>query len=442
MDRAIYDAYVRILEEELVPAMGCTEPIAVAYAAALARQALGVRPEQARVRASANIIKNVKSVVVPNTGGLRGIGAAAAAGIAAGRPERKLEVLSGVTPAQIQEIAACLEELDCTVEQADNGHIFYIEVLLSGGGHTARAEITGHHTNVTRVERDGRALGHGKRKSDASPQEQPEGGETDRSVLTVEGIVEFADCVNPADVQAVLQRQIDCNTAIAQEGLRGDYGANIGSILLSAYGDGVHNRAKAWAAAGSDGRMNGCELPVVINSGSGNQGLAVSLPVIEYAGERSLPEEELLRALAVSNLISIYAKKKIGRLSAFCGASTAAAAAGAGIARLKGWDERRVAQVVESTLVNVGGLICDGAKSTCAAKLATALDAMLIAVDMLENGNSFGRAGLMGRDAEETLANVCFVGKNGMAETDVNVLRIMTGEIVTSRCRGGTCGQR
>ena len=426
MDRAIYDAYVRILEEELVPAMGCTEPIAVAYAAALARQALGVRPEQARVRASANIIKNVKSVVVPNTGGLRGIGAAAAAGIAAGRPERKLEVLSGVTPAQIQEIAACLEELDCTVEQADNGHIFYIEVLLSGGGHTARAEITGHHTNVTRVERDGRALGHGERKSDASPQEQPEGGETDRSVLMVEGIVEFADCVDPADVQAVLQRQIDCNTAIAQEGLRGDYGANIGSILLSAYGDGVHNRAKAWAAAGSDGRMNGCELPVVINSGSGNQGLTASLPVIVYAQELGATQEQLYRALVVSNLVTIHLKSGIGPLSAYCGATSAGCGAGAGVTYLYGGRFYEIAHTVVNALAINSGMICDGAKASCAAKIASAVEAGLLGMQMQMHGSQFyGGDGILVKGVENTIRNISELATDGMRETDQTIIKLM-----------------
>ena len=373
-------------------------------------------------------------VVVPNSNNRKGINIAATLGAVAGNPASGLNVLESV---RAEDIALChrLEtEGFCRCSLAEGVDSLYVHISAYGGADCAQVFLEGSHTGVVKIVRNGETVfeKEARERQDESFAEE----------MTIAEILQFAEMADAAELKAVLGEQIRCNTAIAEEGLSRDYGANIGKTVIRRGRADFPSRVKGKVAAGSDARMSGCGMPVVINSGSGNQGLAVSLPVIEYAGERSLPEEELLRALAVSNLISIYAKKKIGRLSAFCGASTAAAAAGAGIARLKGWDERRVAQVVESTLVNVGGLICDGAKSTCAAKLATALDAMLIAVDMLENGNSFGRAGLMGRDAEETLANVCFVGKNGMAETDVNVLRIMTGEIVTSRCRGGTCGQR
>ncbi len=428
MERAIYDTYVRILQEELVPAMGCTEPIAVAYAAALARRALGAPPERAAIACSANIIKNVKSVVVPNTGGLRGIPAAAAAGIAAGAPERKLEVLSAVTPEQIPAIAACLAEADWTVEQADNGQIFYIEVSLSGGSHTARAEITGHHTNVTALERDGLPLstvsggtGGGGEKTGPEPPES-----ADRSVLTVEGIVEFAERVDLNDVSEVLQRQIDCNTAIAREGLRGDWGANIGSILLSAYGDNVHNRAKAWAAAGSDGRMNGCELPVVINSGSGNQGLTASLPVIVYAQELGASREKLYRALVVSNLVTIHLKSGIGPLSAYCGATSAGCGAGAGVTYLYGGRFYEIAHTIVNALAINSGMICDGAKASCAAKIASAVEAGLLGMQMQMHGSQFyGGDGIVVKGVENTIRNVCELATDGMRETDQTIIKLM-----------------
>ncbi len=420
MDRHSYEEYIRILEEELVPAMGCTEPIAVAYAAALARSALGCMPDRAVVKASANIIKNVKSVVVPNTGGLRGIPAAAAAGIAVGREEKKLEVLSQVTQEQIGEIQAMLDRLDCTVEQADNGHIFYIGVSLSGDGHTAWVEIADHHTNVTAIERDGQMLSQ-KAGEDWEPKQA-----ADRNLLTVEQIVEFADCVDIEDIREVLQRQIDCNTAIAEEGLRGNYGARIGSILLQAYGDSVHNRAKAYAAAGSDGRMNGCELPVVINSGSGNQGLTASLPVIIYAQELGSSREELYRALAVSNLVTIHLKTGIGPLSAYCGATSAGCGAGAGVTYLYGGRFHEIAHTIVNALAINSGMICDGAKASCAAKIASAVEAGLLGMQMQRNGSQFyGGDGIIVKGVENTIRNVCELARDGMRETDHTIIQMM-----------------
>lgn len=326
MEDKIYSEYCAILAEELQPAMGCTEPIAVAYCAALARKTLGCLPEDVQVYASANIIKNVKSVVVPNTGGQRGLTVAAAAGIVAGDADAKLQVLAGITPEQVEEIAAYEKRGIVHVHPSDKDFIFDIQVRVSGGGHTAFAEIAGFHTNVIRLERDGEVL------LDHPCTEEGPKHATDRILLTVERIVEFADAVKIEDVQPVLQRQIDCNTAIAKEGLRGQWGANIGRILLESYGDSTHNRAKAWAAAGSDARMNGCELPVVINSGSGNQGLTASLPVIIYARALGSTREELYRALVVSNLVTIHLKTGIGSLSAYCGATAAGCGAGPGCA--------------------------------------------------------------------------------------------------------------
>ena len=404
--------YISILEEELVPAMGCTEPIAVAYAAALARDALGCMPERIEVLASANIIKNVKSVIVPNTGSLRGLPAAAAAGIVAGDAGRKLEVLSGVTAEQIEQIKSFTQTMDCKVGQSHNEHIFYIEIILTAKEHGSRAVIAGSHTGVTLIERDGEVL------YKAEPSSSGGEGGTDHSVLTVEGIVEFADSVAIDDIRAVISRQIEYNTAIAEEGLRGDYGANIGSILLQSYGSGVHNRAKAMAAAGSDARMNGCEKPVVINSGSGNQGLTTSLPVIVYAEELGSDEDTLYRALAVANLVTIHLKSGIGPLSAYCGATSAGAGAAAGITYLYGGRFNAIAHTIVNALAINSGMICDGAKASCAAKIASAVESGLLGLQMQMHGSEF-------YGGENTIRNVSAVARDGMRLTDEKIIELM-----------------
>ncbi len=421
MDKHIYEEYAAILEEELVPAMGCTEPIAVAYCAALARQTLGALPEKVTVYASANIIKNVKSVVVPHTGGLHGIAAAAASGIVAGDAGAQLQVIAKVSDAEQQEIAVYLDKAEFTICTSDKPYVFHIVVELTADGHTALTEIAGYHTNVIRVEKDGKVL----RKK--AYQEQSNNCKTDRSLLNVERIVEFADCVKLEDVATVLQRQIDYNTAIAEEGLRGDYGANIGSILLEAYGDTVHNRAKAYAAAGSDGRMNGCELPVVINSGSGNQGMTASLPVIVYAKELKVSQEQLYRALVVSNLVTIHLKTGIGRLSAYCGATSAGCGAGAGITYLYGGRFHEIAHTIVNAVAINSGMICDGAKASCAAKIASAVEAGLLGMQMQMHDSEFiGGDGIVVKGVENTIRNVGCVARNGMWETDKEIIRLMT----------------
>lgn len=412
--------YISILEEELVPAMGCTEPIAVAYAAALARDALGCTPEHIEVLASANIIKNVKSVIVPNTGSLRGLPAAAAAGIVAGDAGRKLEVLSGVTAEQIEQIKSFTQTMDCTVGQSHNEHIFYIEIILTAKEHGSRSVIAGSHTGVTLIERDGEVL------YKAEPSSSGGEGGTDHSVLTVEGIVEFADSVAIDDIRAVISRQIEYNTAIAEEGLRGDYGANIGSILLQSYGSGVHNRAKAMAAAGSDARMNGCEKPVVINSGSGNQGLTTSLPVIVYAEELGSDEDTLYRALAVANLVTIHLKSGIGPLSAYCGATSAGAGAAAGITYLYGGRFNAIAHTIVNALAINSGMICDGAKASCAAKIASAVESGLLGLQMQMHGSEFyGGEGIVVKGVENTIRNVSAVARDGMRLTDEKIIELM-----------------
>lgn len=419
----IYQEYIKILQEELIPAMGCTEPIAVAYCAALAGKALGSQPEKVIVRASPNIIKNVKSVVVPNTGGQRGIAAAAAAGIITGNPDAKLQVLADITPEQMKQLAEYLNHGEFLVEKSEKPYVFHIEVSLFAEERTAKAEIAGHHTNVIRLEKDGDLLLH------KEYEEQAHTHTTDRSLLTVAQIVEFADCVKIPDVQEILQRQIDYNTAIAEEGLRGVYGAKIGSILLKSYGRSIHNRAKAYAAAASDARMNGCELPVIINSGSGNQGLTASLPVIIYARELYVSQETLYRALVVSNLVTIHLKTGIGPLSAYCGATSAGCGAGAGISYLYGGGCEEITHTIVNAVAIDSGMICDGAKASCAAKIASAVESGLLGMQMQRSGSEFhGGDGIVVKGVENTIRNVNILASEGMKETDQTIIRLMTEE--------------
>lgn len=427
MDAVSYQDYVNILKEELVPAMGCTEPIAIAYAAAVLRGTLGRPAERMEVEASGNIIKNVKSVFVPGTGGLRGIPAAAAAGMAAGDPSLDLEVLSQIGEAEQARIREYLAHTPITVKLADSPLIFDILVRAWAGEDSALVRIANYHTHIVRIEKNGAVL------KDLPVQAAAEEGLTDKSVLSVRGILEFAREADLSDVEETLSRQIRFNTAIAQEGLRGDYGANIGQVLLSAYGDDVKIRAKAMAAAGSDARMNGCGLPVVIVSGSGNQGLTASLPVIEYAKELGADQETLYRALLVSDLITIHLKAEIGRLSAYCGAVSAGCGSGAGIAYLYGKDkpEEALLKDVSHTIVNslavVSGMVCDGAKASCAAKIASAVDAGILGFTMYQQGQQFrGGDGIISKGVEETIHNIGLLATQGMRETDREILDIMT----------------
>lgn len=416
MDKQIYKSYLSILKSELLPAMGCTEPIAVAYAAALARDTLGALPERAELTVSGNILKNVKSVVVPNTGGMRGIAAAAAAGIVAGVAENKLEVLSKVTESDYASISAYLETTKITVAQACSGCIFDIGVRVFAGENQAFVRIAGHHTNVVKVEKNGEIFVDKEVGQEAESETK----------LTVQDIVTFADEVKIADVEQMIKRQIAYNTAIAEEGLKNDYGARIGKVLLSAFGDGVHNLAKATAAAGSDARMNGCNLPVVIVSGSGNQGMTASLPVIVYAKHLKVSEETLIRALVLSDLVTIHLKSGIGRLSAYCGAVSAGCGAGAGICYLYGGKYDEIAHTIVNTLAIDSGIVCDGAKSSCAAKIASAVEAGLVGMEMYRNGSQFhGGDGILERNVEQTIGNVGDLARIGMRETDEEIIRLM-----------------
>ncbi len=412
-----YKTYVDILKRELLPAMGCTEPIAIAYCAARARALLGCIPDSVLIEASGNIIKNVKSVIVPNTNGAKGIEAAAAAGIIAGKEELKLEVLSQVTDEEKEKLAAYLKTASIYVRPADSPFILDVSVTVKKDGSQAKARIINEHTNIVLLEKDGEVLYQGELSEQAST-DMP-----DYSLLTVEGIVDFSDTADLSDVRELLDRQIAYNTAISQEGLRGSYGANIGKVLLKEYGTDVKNRAKAAAAAGSDARMNGCEMPVVILSGSGNQGITASLPVIEYAKEWNCSEEKLYRALLVSDLITLHQKTGIGRLSAYCGAG-----AGAGIAYLAGGGFEEIAHTLVNAIAITSGIICDGAKASCAAKIAASVDAGILGWNMYRNGQQFyGGDGVVSKGVENTIRNIGRLGKDGMRETDKEIIRIMTG---------------
>ena len=418
-----YGAYVNILREELVPAMGCTEPIALAYAAATARKVLGELPDRVVIGASGSIIKNVKSVIVPNTDHLKGIPAAAVAGIIAGKPEKELEVIAEVTAEEIARMKEYLANVEIKIEHIDNGLTFEIIVTLYKGKEYAKVRIANYHTNIVLIEKNGEVL------KEVPVDDESEEGLTDRSLLNMKDIFDFAETVEIEDVKGILDRQIEYNMAIAKEGIRGNYGANIGSVLLDIGQDNLMVKAKAMAAAGSDARMNGCELPVIINSGSGNQGITASVPVIVYAEGTQSGKEKMYRALVLSNLTAIHQKTPIGRLSAYCGAVSAGAGAGAGIAYLCGGGYEEIIHTVVNALAIVSGIVCDGAKASCAAKIASAVEAGIFGYQMYVHGQEFvGGDGIVTNGVEATLQNVGRLGKQGMKETNEEIIRIMIGE--------------
>lgn len=420
--RQKYQDYINVLKEELIPAMGCTEPIAIAYAGAIAREHLGCLPERVEIEVSGNIIKNVKSVIVPNTGGLRGIEVAAAAGIVAGDAAKELKVISEVSTEAVAVIHKFLESTPITVNFSDSKKIFDIMITVYGNGHSAYVRICEFHTNIVEIREDDKYV----LQKDIAVEDSL--GFTDRGFMNVQEIIEFADTARIEDVKDILDLQIECNVNISEEGLAGDYGANIGKVLLKTYGtDDVKIRAKAKAAAGSDARMNGCEMPVVINSGSGNQGITASIPVIEYAKELGVSDEKRYRALLVSNLITIHLKSGIGRLSAYCGAVSAGCASGAGIAYLYGGGVDEVSHTIVNSLAITSVIICDGAKASCAAKIATAIDAGILGYNMYKEGQQFyGGDGIVSKGVENTIKNVGQLAKEGMATTDQEILKIMT----------------
>ena len=419
-----YHHFVQILREELVPAMGCTEPIAIAYGAAKARELLGGLPDKILVEASGNIIKNVKSVVVPNTGGLKGIEASAAAGAVAGDAGKILEVISQVTDAQKEAIKSYLASHEVRVAPAPGDVVFDIIVTLTAGEDTVRLRIADYHTNIVLIEKNGEPL---LKCGTVTPAGEAASGLTDRSCMSVEAIVDFVNTCDIEDVQDIVQRQIDYNYAIAQEGMAHDWGANIGKVLRQHYGDDIKIRARAMAAAGSDARMSGCEMPVIIVSGSGNQGITASVPVVEYARHLGADEEKTLRAVTLSDLLTIHMKTGIGRLSAYCGAVSAGCASGAAIAWLNGGGYEEIAHTLVNALATISGMICDGAKPSCAAKIAAAVDAGVLGYHMFRSGQQFrGGEGIVTKGVEETIANIGRLGRFGMRETDREIIRIMT----------------
>ena len=417
-----YVAYLSLLTQELVPAMGCTEPVAVAYAAAKARELLGDLPESVKVGCSGSIIKNVKSVTVPNTGGMKGLEAAAAAGIIAGDPCRKLEVISGVTPEQFGPIREYLSNTDIQVEHLNEERVFEIFITVRKGPHHASVRITDTHTHITLLEKDGQVQYE-------SPADAAEAESSERQLLNVADIYDFAKSLDLADVIPVLSRQIACNMAIAEEGLRNPYGANIGKTLLRFHGGAdapVEIRARAWAAAGSDARMHGCSMPVVINSGSGNQGITVSVPVILYARDIEASDDLLYRSLALANLVAIQQKTYIGTLSAFCGAVCAGVGAGAGIAFLLGEDLTTIAHTIANALAILPGMVCDGAKPSCAAKISLAVEAGIFGYQMYKNGQQFYAGdGLVVKGVDANVRNVGRLGREGMRETNREIIAMM-----------------
>ena len=418
MNSSTYAKYLEILKTELIPAMGCTEPIAIALTAANAKAHFPWKIESANISVSANIIKNVKSVMVPNTGGLRGIEAACAAGIVAGDASRELEVLSGITDEEKEKIAEFIKSTNVSVSESQSGLVLDILITLTGEGHAVCARTAGHHTGLCLISVDGKTVF--EKEIDESTSSY------DDSVLSVKDIIEFADTADLDDVREIIERQISYNTKIATEGLCGKYGAAIGRTLLMSYGNTVHNRAKAWAAAGSDARMNGCELPVIINSGSGNQGMTASLPVIVYARELGVSDELLYRALLVSNLITIHLKTGIGCLSAYCGAISAGCGAGAGVMYLHGGKFNEISHTIVNALAINSGVVCDGAKASCAAKIASAVESGLLGMQMYMHGKEFYNGdGIVAGSVEATIKNVGELAQNGMAETDREIIRIM-----------------
>lgn len=422
LDREAYQSYVNVLKEELIPALGCTEPIAIAYASAKAREVLGALPDRIVAECSGNIIKNVKGVIVPTTKDLRGIEAAAVIGAIGGNASKELEVLADINQNHLDQSKILIEKGICKEKLLDTPAKLHVIIRSFKDDESALVEIIHTHTGIVRIEKNGEALLNIPHRKD-----EEKSGTNDREWMSIEGIVEFANTVSIEDVKDTLGRQVEYNTAIADEGLHRIYGANIGLTLLSVYGNDVKVRAKAAAAAGSDARMSGCEMPVVINSGSGNQGMTASLPVIVYARELSVTTERLYRALCISNLVAIYQKTKIGRLSAYCGAVSAATGAGAGISYLYGGGIEEISQTITSTLANVSGIVCDGAKPSCAAKIASSVDAALLACYMTMQGRGFRSGeGIVKDSIEGTIESVGKLAKDGMQVTDEEILKIMT----------------
>jgi len=423
MDKKVYNTYTALLNSELKMATGCTEPIAIAYAGARLRQVLGAIPEHCTVYCSGNIVKNVFAVTVPNSGGAKGIDTAALLGIIGGDADSVLDVLHAVTPEDIALMNKLIAEKICDCELVEGVENLYVRIEAKAGDSSALVEIKDYHSNITRIEKNGEVLF-------SAEENGTEANAIDKTLLNVHDIFEYANTVELDYIKDVLLNQIKCNKAIAEEGLKNPWGSQVGrTIYEHDLGKSVWNKARAYAAAGSDARMNGCPMPVVINSGSGNQGMTVSLPIYVYAEDMGVSEETMLRALALANLISLHQKRYIGSLSAYCGAVSAATGAACGIAYMQGGDYKLICDVITNSINTTGGMVCDGAKSSCAAKIATALDMALLSYEMSKKDRAFMPGeGLVEDNIEETIANVGRMGRDGMKSTDVEILKIMLGK--------------
>lgn len=420
MEKALQEEFISIIREEMVPAMGCTEPIALAYAAARGREVLGCEPEKITARCSGNMIKNVRCVTIPNSGGLTGIETACILGAVAGEASAGMEVLERAGDRDRARTRELLEKGCCSVEFLDSEIPLHFIVCMSAAGHTVEVEVRHTHTNVVSVVRDGEAV------FEKAKELAEKGCSTDRSRLTLEAIKAFADEVELASVRDIYERQIRYNMDIAYEGISGDYGIGIGRVIRGSYADGVVTRMKAFAAAASEARMGGCDMPVIINSGSGNQGIASSVPVIVYAREKNIPTERLYRALVFSSLLTIYQKEFIGKLSAFCGAVSASCASAAAITYMAGGTLAQIKATIDNTLANIPGIICDGAKISCAAKIASSLDASMMAHYLAMQDKEYeAYTGILKEDAGETISCVGYIGKVGMHQTDKEIIKMM-----------------
>lgn len=421
LEHKIYEEYIAIIKEELIPAMGCTEPIALAYAAAKAKETLGCNPDKIIAKCSGNMIKNVRCVTIPNSGGLTGIEAACILGAVDGDAESKMEVLEKVTEEGRKQTRELLNQNVCQVEFLDSEIPLHFILELFSGEESASVEVRHTHTNIVRIIKNNEVI------MEKSEDVAEKGGyTTDRSLLNIEDIKRFADEVQIEDIKPIYERQIRCNMDIAYEGMSGDYGLGIGRVIRESYADGVVTRMKAYAAAASEARMGGCDMPVIINSGSGNQGIASSVPVIIYVREKNVPTEKLYRALAFSSLLTIYQKEFIGKLSAFCGAVSASCASAAAITYLTGGNIGQIKATIDNTLANIPGIICDGAKISCAAKIASSLDAAMMAHHLAMKDKKYeAYTGILKEDAGETISCVGYIGKVGMHETDKEIIKMM-----------------
>ncbi len=419
LSNEIKQSFLAILSEELIAAMGCTEPIALAYAAARGREVLGAAPEKILARCSGNIIKNVRCVRIPNSKGMTGIEAACSLGAICGDPDRLMEVLEAVTPEGLAETVTFLSEKRCHVEYLESPIPLHFIIELSQGNQLVSVEVTHHHTNISSIRKNGMVVFENKAFGETI---QP----AERSHLSIENIYAFANEVDIELIRPFALRQIECNMAISQRGMSGDYGLGIGKSILKTYPDCEITKAKAYTAAASEARMDGCDMPVIITSGSGNQGIASTVPVIIYAREKNIPDEQLYRCLIFSSLLTVFQKEYIGKLSAFCGAVSASCAAGAAITYMLGGTVQQIKDTIDNTLADIPGIICDGAKTSCAAKIASALDAALLAHSLAMDGKVYeANSGILQDDAGHTISSVGYIGKVGMKQTDAEIVKLM-----------------